>query len=66
DYPRRAQLKDVARSLGVSRATAMESLRRGIRKLASQRQSEVGAVRSPTVRDGSLDEPGDPGDRVPD
>ena len=45
DVPRRAQLKDVARSLGVSRATAMENLRRGIRKLASQRRSEVGALR---------------------
>lgn len=46
DYPRRAQLKDVARSLGVSRATAMENLRRGMRKLASQRQAEVGLVRT--------------------
>lgn len=45
DFPRRAQLKDVARSLGVSRATVMESLRRGMRKLASQRQAEVGALR---------------------
>lgn len=44
DYPRRAQLKDVARSLGVSRAAAMENLRRGLRKLASQRQAEVGTV----------------------
>jgi HTH DNA binding domain len=46
DYPRRAQLKDVAKSLGVSRATAMENLRRGMRKLASQRQAEVGTVRT--------------------
>jgi len=44
DYPRRAQLKDVARSLGVSRATAMENLRRGMRKLAAQRRAEVGPV----------------------
>jgi hypothetical protein len=44
DYPRRAQLKDIARSLGVSRATAMENLRRGMRKLALQRQSEVGVL----------------------
>jgi HTH DNA binding domain len=44
DYPRRAQLKDVAKSLGVSRATAMENLRRGMRKLASQRQAEVGFI----------------------
>ncbi|EQD46960.1 Bacterio-opsin activator, HTH domain protein, partial [mine drainage metagenome] len=29
DFPRRAQLKDVAKSLGISRAAAMESLRRG-------------------------------------
>jgi len=48
DHPRRAQLKDVAKSLGVSRATAMESLRRGMRKLASQRQAEVGIVHSPS------------------
>jgi hypothetical protein len=47
DYPRRAQLTDVAKSLGVSRATAMENLRRGMRKLASLRQAEVGAVRTP-------------------
>ncbi|NNN17141.1 MAG: hypothetical protein HKL79_02090, partial [Thermoplasmata archaeon] len=46
DYPRRAQLKDVAKSLGISRATAMESLRRGMRKLASERRSKVGVVRS--------------------
>ena len=39
DYPRRAQLKDVAKTLGVSRATAMENLRRGMRKLAAQRQA---------------------------
>jgi len=45
DYPRRAQLKDVAKSLGISRATAMENLRRGMRKLASQRHAEVGNVR---------------------
>jgi len=46
DYPRRAQLKDVAKSLGVSRATAMENLRRGMRKLASQRQADMGIVRT--------------------
>lgn len=51
DFPRRAQLKDVARSLGVSRATVMESLRRGMRKLASQRQSEVRAL-GPVATDG--------------
>jgi len=50
DYPRRAQLKDVAKSLGVSRATAMENLRRGMRKLASLRQSEVGHVRAPATQ----------------
>ncbi len=49
DYPRRAQLKDVAKSLGISRATAMENLRRGMRKLASLRQAEVGAVRAPSA-----------------
>ncbi|MGA7846210.1 MAG: helix-turn-helix domain-containing protein [Thermoplasmata archaeon] len=49
DYPRRAQLKDVARSLGVSRATAMENLRRGMRKLASLRQAEVGNTRAQSV-----------------
>lgn len=52
DYPRRAQLKDVAKSLGVSRATAMENLRRGMRKLASLRQAEVGMVRA---RSGEVD-----------
>jgi len=46
DYPRRAQLKDVAKSLGISRATAMENLRRGMRKLASQHRAEVGIVRT--------------------
>lgn len=46
EFPRRAQLKDVAKALGVSRATAMESLRRGMKKLASQRQAEVGVVRA--------------------
>jgi len=46
DYPRRAQLKDIAKSLGVSRATAMENLRRGMRKLASHHQAEVGVVRT--------------------
>jgi DNA binding protein with HTH domain len=51
DYPRRAQLKDVAKSLGVSRATAMENLRRGMRKLASQRQTEVGTVRTRSEQD---------------
>ncbi len=50
DYPRRAQLKDVAKSLGVSRATAMENLRRGIRKLASQRQAEAGVLRTRSAR----------------
>jgi hypothetical protein len=49
DFPRRAQLKDVAKSLGVSRATAMENLRRGMRKLASLRQGEVGALRLPSA-----------------
>jgi hypothetical protein len=57
DYPRRAQLKDVAKSLGVSRATAMENLRRGMRKLASQRQAEVGLVRTRSPR---VDRPGGP------
>jgi len=52
DYPRRAQLKDVAKSLGVSRATAMENLRRGMRKLASQRQAEVGVARTRTPQVG--------------
>lgn len=46
DLPRRAQLRDVAKALGVSRAAVMESLRRGMRKLASRRQREVGAMRS--------------------
>lgn len=46
DTPRRAQLKDVAKALGVSRATAMENLRRGMRKLASLRQGEVAVGRS--------------------
>lgn len=46
DLPRRAQLKDVAKALGVSRAATMENLRRGLRKLASQRQEQVGVVRS--------------------
>ena len=49
DYPRRAQLKDVAKVLGVSRATAMENLRRGIRKLAAQRQSAGSVVRATTA-----------------
>ncbi|MHB1435640.1 MAG: helix-turn-helix domain-containing protein [Thermoplasmata archaeon] len=49
DYPRRAQLKDVAKSLGISRAAAMESLRRGMRKLASQHRAEVGLVRTPAT-----------------
>lgn len=49
DYPRRAQLKDVAKALGVGRATAMESLRRGIRKLAAQRQAEGSLVRATRV-----------------
>ncbi|HTT25713.1 MAG TPA: helix-turn-helix domain-containing protein [Thermoplasmata archaeon] len=46
DTPRRSQLKDVARALGVSRATAMENLRRGMRKLASQRRGEPGRART--------------------
>lgn len=41
DYPRRAQLRDVAKSLGISRAAALENLRRGMRKLASRRQAEA-------------------------
>ncbi len=45
DYPRRAQLADVAKTLGVSRAAAMENLRRGMRKLAAQRQEDTGIVR---------------------
>jgi hypothetical protein len=45
DYPRRAQLKDVAKSLGISRVSTMENLRRGLRKLAAQRRGEVGVVR---------------------
>ena len=45
DYPRRAQLGDVAKTLGVSRAAAMENLRRGMRKLAAQRQEDTGIVR---------------------
>jgi hypothetical protein len=52
DYPRRAQLKDVAKSLGVSRATAMENLRRGMRKLASQRNAQTGLVQPPSVETG--------------
>ena len=46
DYPRRAQLRDVAKSLGISRVAALENLRRGMRKLASQRHNEVGVVRA--------------------
>jgi hypothetical protein len=65
DYPRRAQLKDVAKSLGVSRATAMENLRRGIRKLASQRLAEVGRVRTPSVGDDPSSAPGDRPDAAP-
>ena len=49
DTPRRAQLKDVARALGVTRATAMENLRRGMRKLAAQRQGEFGTSRTPST-----------------
>lgn len=60
DYPRRAQLKDVAKSLGVSRATAMENLRRGMRKLASRRQAEVGVVRAPAAQ---RDRPANPKDQ---
>lgn len=36
-HPRRAELKDVAGALGVSRSTAMELLRRAMRKLAEDR-----------------------------
>lgn len=36
-HPRRAELKDVAKALGVSRSTAMEILRRAMMKLAMQR-----------------------------
>ncbi len=57
DYPRRAQLKDIAKSLGVSRAAAMENLRRGMRKLASLRQAEVGSVRPQTPSAGRLPGP---------
>jgi hypothetical protein len=47
DTPRRAQLKDVAKALGVSRAAVMENLRRALRNLASQRhRGEVGVVRA--------------------
>jgi hypothetical protein len=46
DYPRRAQLKDVAKALGISRATTMENLRRGMKKLASQRQAEGSVARA--------------------
>jgi hypothetical protein len=49
DIPRRAQLKDVAKALGVSRAAVMENLRRGMRKLASRREGEIGVVRSGPV-----------------
>ncbi len=64
DYPRRAQLKDVAKSLGVSRATAMESLRRGIRKLASRRQGDLGVVRPLSRSDEATGPPDDgPGRR---
>lgn len=59
DYPRRAQLKDVAKSLGVSRATAMENLRRGMRKLAAQRHAEVGSVRSRPAQNGCAPIPED-------
>jgi hypothetical protein len=45
DFPRRAQLKEVAQALGVSRATAMENLRRGMRKLVSRHRKHVGVVR---------------------
>jgi len=62
DFPRRAQLKDVAKSLGVSRATAMENLRRGIRKLASQRQAEAGVHRTRSTRS----DRGDPSSGVGD
>ncbi len=38
-HPRRAELKDVARALGVSRSTTMEILRRAMMKLALNRPS---------------------------
>jgi predicted DNA-binding protein (UPF0251 family) len=44
DHPRRAELKDVARALGVSRSTAMEVLRRAMMKLAQQRHLAPVAV----------------------
>jgi hypothetical protein len=41
-HPRRSDLSQVARALGVSRSTAMEILRRSVMKLAAQRTHEVG------------------------
>jgi len=64
DYPRRAQLKDVAKSLGISRAATMESLRRGMRKLASRDGDEIGMVRSRTAS-GSDPSPAGPAGRRP-
>jgi len=46
DFPRRVQLKDVANALGVGRATAMENLRRGMRKLVSRHRTRIGVVRA--------------------
>lgn len=47
-HPRRAELKDVARALGVSRSTAMEILRRATMKLALQRRASGVAARAIT------------------
>ena len=63
DYPRRAQLRDVAKSLGISRVAALENLRRGMRKLAAQRHNEAGVVRAlsaPETRPSSSKESPDP------
>lgn len=43
-HPRRAELKDVAQALGVSRSTASEILRRAVQKLASQRRTSAVAA----------------------
>jgi len=64
DSPRRAQLKDVAKSLGVSRATAMENLRRGMRKLASQRRADAGIVRPRSTQKDRPHRPTDEPDAV--
>ncbi len=47
DVPRRARLEEVAQGLGVSRAAAMEVLRRATRKLAVQRQLAFPPTMSP-------------------